>query len=148
MKNSFRCNILGLFRFLGCLTAAVALNACAHQETALSSMPGASPYQTITINTPGERGVNCLVQSGNESYTVIAPGPVTVRRQPSPMTVSCFKGDHMRGTQSVRAIYAPREANAIRQTGSACYTCAYPNTITIAMAINTGSLSVNLRQWP
>jgi hypothetical protein len=124
------------------------LSACAEKRQAARVDETATPYQTLTVNTPGEEAVSCVLQSGDETYTMRAPGEVTLRRSASPMTVSCFKGAHMRGYQHVRATYAPREAQTARANNTACYTCSYPGTITVPIGINADSLEVNVRQGP
>lgn len=134
------------FPVVTALCLALCVSACARKETA--AVPEArGPYQSVVIHTPGVTGANCVVQSGAKTYTVVAPGSVMVHRAPDAMTVSCFKGDHMRGASTVRPTFAPREAEGARETRSACLTCSYPNTVTVAMSLNAGSMDVPYRMF-
>lgn len=128
------------------LAALLLLAACTEKPAPV--VESRSPYQTITVNTPGMQGVSCVVQSGRETYSMTAPGPVTVKRSPYPMLVNCFKGEHMRGTQSAKPNYAKREAEKIAGTMGDCISCNYPRTITVAMRIDTESMSDTWRAGP
>ena len=59
-----------------------------------------------------------------------APGKVNVRKTPSPMSVICFKGEHMVGEQKV----APT-----------CPHCGYPNSVTIALSLDDTSFERKVR---
>lgn len=122
----------------------VLLSACGGGDKTTMIETTRTAYQSVNINTPGVTGVNCVVQSGQNSYSVVAPGAVLVRRAPDTMNVSCFKGEHMRGQASFRPSFAPREAEAMRGTQAECLTCNYPSTVTVAMALNRGSMEVPL----
>jgi len=128
------------------LAALLLLAACAKPVQQVDN--SRTPYQTITVNTPGMQGVSCVVQSGRETYSMTAPGPVTVKRSPYPMLVNCFKGEHMRGQQSAKPNYAPREAEKIAGTMGDCVSCNYPRTITVAMRLDQESMSDTWRAGP
>ena len=130
------------------LCMALLLCSCAHDDTAAVNANSSAGYQSVSVNTPGVEGSDCVMQSGNETYSVVAPGSVTVRRAPDVMTVSCFKGDHMRGQQSVTPTFAPREAQQMRKTNSDCLTCNYPSTVTVAMTLDAGAMQVPVRIGP
>lgn len=136
-------------RILPALLLCLALSACAAEEEQAAFMPEPrTAFQSVVVNTPGVTGANCVLQSGANSYSVIAPGSVMVRRAPDTMSVSCFKGDHMRGTASAKPTYAPGEGNAVRGTQNACMTCNYPTSVTVAMSLNSGSMAVPYYVWP
>jgi hypothetical protein len=102
-------------------------------------------YQTVTVNTPGVEGATCVVQNGAGSWTVPAPGPVTVRRTPWTMTINCFKGEHLRGAAQAAPSFAPAEAG----TGENCVTCHYPGIVNVALVLNDSLMAVPiLRQGP
>ncbi|HYD18174.1 MAG TPA: hypothetical protein VEF76_06825 [Patescibacteria group bacterium] len=136
-----------MIRFNTALVVALALltSACAEKQAAASI--DNTPYQKIVINTPGVTGASCVVQSGGNTYAVLTPGAVTVRRAPDAMSVSCFKGNHMKGNDVVRPSFAPREGEKVRGTQSACITCNYPNTVTIAMSLNGHAMNVPVTVW-
>ena len=123
------------------LALCLALSACAETEKPVASQVR-TPYQSVVVNTPGVTGANCVMQSGDNTYSVKAPGSVMVRRAPDVMSISCFKGDHMRGQVSARPTFAPREGEAVRGTQGACMTCNYPTTISVALSLNAGSMEV------
>lgn len=127
------------------LCVSVSLAGCARKETAKAPEAPRKPVQSVIINTPGVTGANCVVQSGTKSYSVIAPGAVMVQRSPETMSVSCFKGDHMRGAARINPTYAPREAQKVRGTDDGCLSCSYPGTVTIAMSLNAGSVETPYR---
>jgi hypothetical protein len=130
-------------KFAMLLAAAVLLSACAEKPQQVDN--SRTPYQTITVNTPGMQGVTCVVQSGNDTYTMTAPGPVTVKRAPYTMDVNCFKGEHMRGQGRARPNYALKEAQRIASSGEACMSCNYPRTVTVAMRLDQESMSDTVR---
>ncbi|MBI1214874.1 MAG: hypothetical protein GC185_03530 [Alphaproteobacteria bacterium] len=137
------------FAAFSALAVLLLVSGCAGKKQAAQVDEPADLYQTVTINTPGEEAVSCVLQSGRETYTMRAPGNVTVRRTPAPMTVSCFKGAHLRGQTSVRSSFAPREAQMMAMGGGMnCQTCRYPGTITVPIGIDAGALQVNIRQGP
>lgn len=131
--------------FTALLCLATALPGCARKETVKIPEPERQPFQSVIIHTPGVTGASCVVKSGVKSYSVIAPGAVMVQRSPETMSVSCFKGDHMRGNASVNPTFAPREAQDLRGTDAACLSCSYPGTVTIAMSLNAGSVETPYR---
>lgn len=90
-----------------------------------------TPWQTISINTPGVSGANCFLQAGSMSYPMQAPGKVNVRKANSPMSVTCFKGEHMLGEQKVEPV---------------CPNCGYPNSVTIAMSLDNNLFDRNVTQ--
>lgn len=100
----------------------------------------AYPYQTVMVNTPGVTGVDCFMATNDRRYKVKAPGTIMVHRSPWPMTVSCYKGNYMRGANTVTASYAPKDGAESLTSGAACLTCAYPNTISVAMALDPAAL--------
>lgn len=105
----------------------------------------ANSAQTIVVNTPGVEGAMCVVQNGRGSWNIPAPGPVTVPRTPAPLTINCFKGDHLRGSAKVAASFAPTEAGA----GTGCVTCRYPGIVDIALRLNDSLMDVPVvRQMP
>ncbi|MEZ0262699.1 MAG: hypothetical protein ACAH80_16965 [Alphaproteobacteria bacterium] len=128
------------------LAALLLLTACGEYPTPVTE--SRTPYQTITVNTPGMQGVSCVVQSGRNTYSMTAPGPVTVKRSPYPMLVNCFKGEHMRGQQSAKPNYARIEAEKIAATMGDCISCNYPRTITVAMRLDQESMSDTWRAGP
>ncbi len=128
------------------LAAAMLVSACAEKEVSMAP-PARTPYQSIVINTPGVTGVNCVMQSGNDTYSVKAPGAVMVRRAPDMMNVSCFKGEHMSGRNTVRPSFAPSEGAEVKGTQAACVSCAYPNTVTVAMSLNGSAMNVPVTVW-
>jgi hypothetical protein len=132
---------------LAALAAALLLSACAEKEVSMAPPPR-TPYQSIVINTPGVTGANCVMQSGNDTYSVKAPGSVMVRRAPDTMSIACFKGDHMAGRNTVRPSFAPSEAAEVKGTHAACVSCAYPNTVTVAMSLNGSAMDVPVTIWP
>ena len=104
-----------------------------------------SATQTIMVNTPGVEGAMCIVQNGRGSWNIPAPGPVTVPRTPSALTINCFKGDHLRGSGKVAASFAPAEAGA----GTGCVSCRYPGIVDIALRLNDSMMDVPvIRQMP
>jgi len=123
------------------------VSACAEKQVSMAP-PARTPYQSIVINTPGVTGVNCVMQSGNDTYSVKAPGAVMVRRAPDMMNVACFKGDHMTGRNTVRPSFAPSEGAEVKGTQEACVSCAYPNTVTVAMSLNGNAMDVPVTVWP
>lgn len=133
------------FFLVSFLCLVTALAGCTHKETAKAPEPARKPFQSVVINTPGVTGANCVVKSGAKSYSVIAPGAVMVQRSPETMSVSCFKGEHMRGIANVNPTYAPSEAQKVRGTDTACMSCSYPGTVTIAMSLNAGSVETPYR---
>lgn len=121
------------------MAAAVALAliaaACAPQQPRPEAK--ASPEeQVVMINTPGVSGANCIVQRGAQSWRMTTPGAISLRRAQGSLSVSCFKGNHLRGTARVNPTFAPREAD--RKAG--CLSCAYPSTISVAMALDRRAL--------
>ena len=123
------------------LAVCLALSACAETEKPVATQVR-TPYQSVVVNTPGVTGANCVMQSGGNTYSVKAPGSVMVRRAPDTMTISCFKGNHMRGHTSARPSFAPGEGEAVRGTQISCMTCNYPTSISVAMSLNSGSMEV------
>ena len=121
------------------LAALLLLAACGEYPTPVTE--SRSPYQTITVNTPGMEGVSCVVQSGRETYSMTAPGPVTVKRAPYTMEVNCFKGEHMHGQSRAKPNFARKEAERVVTTGEPCISCNYPRTVTVAMRIDRESMS-------
>lgn len=130
-------------KFMFLMAACLMLTACADQAPQVDN--SRTPYQTITVNTPGMEGVTCVAQSGRETYTVTAPGAVTVKRAPYTMEVNCFKGEHLRGQARARPNYALKEAQRIATSGEACLSCNYPRTVTVAMRIDQESMSDTVR---
>ncbi len=128
------------------LAAAMLVSACAEKEVSMAP-PARTPYQSIVINTPGVTGANCVMQGGLNTYSVKAPGAVMVRRAPDTMSISCFKGNHMSGRNTVRPSFAPSEAAEVRGTQTACVSCAYPNTVTVAMSLNGSAMDVPVTIW-
>lgn len=129
------------------LVAVLLLSACAEKEVSMAPPPR-TPYQSIVINTPGVTGANCVMQGGLNTYSVKAPGTVMVRRAPDVMNISCFKGEHMTGRNTVRPSFAPSEAAEVRGTQGSCISCAYPNTVTVAMSLNGSAMNVPVTVWP
>ncbi|MDE1151083.1 MAG: hypothetical protein PW788_00980 [Micavibrio sp.] len=122
------------------------LSGCADTaRTAADNSGGA--YQVVNVNTPGMTGANCVLRSGRDTYSVKAPGSVTVRRAPDRMDVSCFKGDHMHGREIVTPSFAPREAQQAEMDHTACTTCTYPSTVTVAMSLNGNAMDVKVTQF-
>lgn len=122
--------------------ALLLLAACSHEEEHAAIEAPRTAFQSVAVNTPGVTGVSCVIQNGNDSYSVIAPGSVMVRRSPDLMNVSCFKGNYMRGQASFRPSFAPGEAEAVRGTQKECLSCNYPGTVTVALSLNKGTLDV------
>lgn len=98
--------------------------------------------QKVTIVTPGTTGANCFVQAGSVSYAVATPGTIHVRKSPDPFDVTCFKGEHLVGNARVNPTIAPRE-----QGKADCVSCLYPETVSVAMALDDASMQRNVRQW-
>lgn len=121
--------------------ALLLLAGCSHEEHAVIDGPR-TDFQSVSVNTPGVTGVSCVLQSGNNTYSVKAPGAVMVHRAPDIMNVSCFKGNYMRGQASFRPTFAPGEAEAVRGTQNACLSCNYPSTVTVALSLNKGAMDV------
>jgi hypothetical protein len=114
----------------------VLLAGCADApETKIS---GPDHYQTLTVNTPGVEGATCIVQNGADTWTVAAPGAVTVTRTPWTMTINCFKGEHLRGATRAIPKFAPAEAG----TGKQCVTCHYPGIVSVALVLNDSLMDV------
>lgn len=110
-----------------------------------AKVAGADHYQTLTVNTPGVEGATCIVQNGADSWTVAAPGTVTVKRTPWTMTINCFKGEHLRGATRAAPSFAPAEAGA----GEHCRTCHYPGIVNVALVLNDSLMAVPfIRQGP
>jgi hypothetical protein len=95
-------------------------------------------YQTIAVQTPGVENASCVVQNGSRTASMMAPGRISLPRSTTPVFISCFKGEHLRGAARAAASYAPREAGM----GEACISCAYPSTITVAMRLNGNSMAI------
>ena len=129
------------------LATALLVSACAEKEVSMAPPPR-TPYQSIVINTPGVTGANCVMQGGLNTYSVKAPGTVMVRRAPDVMNISCFKGEHMAGRSTVRPSFAPSEAAEVKGTQGNCISCAYPNTVTVAMSLNGSAMDVPVTIWP
>lgn len=126
------------------LAAALLLSvtACSHEEEHAAIEAPRTEFQSVVVNTPGVTGVSCVLQSGNNSYSVTAPGAVMVHRAPDIMNVSCFKGNYMRGQASFKPSFAPGEGDAVRGTQSSCLSCNYPSTVTVALSLNKGAMDV------
>lgn len=99
-------------------------------------------YQVVSVTTPGQEGAHCFMQSGGRSYSVATPARVNIMRTTDPLDVTCFKGEHLVGTQKVAPSVAQVESNA----GEKCVSCRYPGSIVVAMGINPNSLAVNLTE--
>lgn len=95
-------------------------------------------HQTVMINTPGVEGATCIVQNGQGSWKIPAPGPLTVPRIPYSLTVNCFKGEHLRGSGQVPASFAPAEAGKSED----CVSCRYPGMVNIALLLNDSMMDV------
>jgi len=128
------------------LFCALLLTGCGGTEHARVEEPSGA-YQVVNINTPGVTGVSCVLKSGRNTYSVTAPGGVTVARAPDRMDVSCMKGDHMQGSASVTPTFAPREAQQAQHGHGDCTTCTYPSTITVAMSLNGNAMDVKVTQF-
>jgi hypothetical protein len=141
--------ILGLgslhfFQIFVLVAGVMSLAACS--STPEMAMPEAVPaYQTVSVNTPGVYGAECSLKTGQKSYSVSAPGSVQVARTPDVMQVRCQKGAHMVGTEQVKPLFSPSDP---RLYSGDCQSCTYPGMVTVAMAINPGSLQTNIRHWP
>lgn len=109
----------------------VLLAACASESVPVAE--DRTPFQTISVLTPGVSGANCFLQSGGMSYPVAAPGKVNVRRSGQAIETTCFKGEHMVGSQRTEAL---------------CAACDYPESITVVMALDDRSLDRRLRVGP
>lgn len=115
-----------------------ALAACtASPERAVNS---SAHLQPVHIMTPGVTGAHCLLQAGSSNYTAAAGSRIMVRRSPDTMKVSCFKGSHMVGHTSVKPTVAPREAQQAMRGGSVCSSCAYPEMISVVLAMRPSSV--------
>ena len=112
------------------LVPLLALCACAHKKVAVAPQHF-DPYQTVRIDTPGVFGAECDMKTPAGVYHVKAPGFLTIKRSPYPVTVVCHKGNHFKGKKSV----APRYS-ALSPDGK-CQPCNYPNTITVALLLNS-----------
>lgn len=99
-------------------------------------------YQVVSVTTPGQAGAHCFMQSGGRSYAVATPARVNVMRTTAPLDVTCFKGEHLVGTQKIAPSVARAESNA----GENCVSCRYPGSIVVAMGINPNSLAVKLTE--
>lgn len=117
-------------RFLAVLgmTALLFISACSSSPKTVQE--DNSPWQTISVNTPGVTGANCFLQAGAMSYPMQAPGKVNIRKANSPMSVTCFKGEHMLGEQKIAPV---------------CPNCGYPNSVTIAMSLDDSLFDRNVR---
>lgn len=133
------------FKFASLLACLLLLGACATEETVVMN-DAPVQIQKVSVNTPGQVGAHCFLQSGMRSYTMSAPGTVNVYRSRDPMTVTCFKGEHMVGTETVRPTMAPREADNAPSVD--CVTCIYPATVTVAMGLDPSSFERNLKIGP
>lgn len=133
---------MGYFRKHILIAGVVLLSACAHPPKEAAVAP--SPYQTISVMTPGSAGAWCFLRAGERQYGVTAPGDVEVLRAVDPMTVSCHKGKHFTGTQVVRPIVSAEEKNIAGD----CVSCRYPASVSVALALNSASLAVTVRQVP
>lgn len=89
-------------------------------------------FQTISIHTPGTMAANCFVQVDGMSYPVATPGRVKVKSSRTPLDVTCFKGEHMVGNQIVPP---------------SCPNCDYPSNVSIAMALDSGSMQRNVTMF-
>ena len=127
------------------LTACLALAACS--EKPLNSTVIGTPYQAISVATPGVTGAHCFLQAGSMSYAVKTPAAVQVRRTPDSLSVTCFKGEHYVGYQAVLPIVAPAEAATLKH-GEACRTCAYPSSISVMMLLDQRSMDKKLTVLP
>lgn len=137
---------LGFTRFFQkFMLAAALLTLAACSSAPEMAMQAVMPsYQTVSVNTPGVYGAECSLQTGGRSYSLQAPGSVQVERAPDTMQVTCQKGAHMVGVEEVKPLYSPSDP---RLYSGDCQSCAYPGTVTVAMAINPLSLETNVRQW-
>ncbi len=99
-----------------------------------------TPFQTILVNTPGVTGADCIMESNDRNYRVKAPGTIMVHRSPWPLTISCYKGNYMKGVDRFSASYAPRDGEEALAKGSDCVTCSYPNIVSVAMALDPNAL--------
>ena len=88
-----------------------------------------APLQTISIHTPGTMAANCFVRVDGMSYPVATPGRVSVKPSRTPLDVTCFKGEHMVGNKIVPP---------------SCPNCDYPSNVSIAMALDGGSMQREL----
>ncbi len=104
------------------------LSACASKQEVV--VEDNTPWQTISVHTPGVTGANCFLQAGYMSYPMQAPGKVNIRKTQSPMNVTCFKGEHMTGEQKV----VP-----------SCPNCGYPSSVTVAMSLDHNSFERKYR---
>lgn len=86
-------------------------------------------FQTISIHTPGTMAANCFVRVDGMSYPVATPGRVQVKPSRTPLDVTCFKGEHMVGNKLVPP---------------SCPNCDYPSNVSIAMALDSGSMQRNV----
>ncbi len=96
--------------------------------------------QPIQIMTPGVTGAHCLLRAGASHYTAAAGSRIMVRRAPDIMQVSCFKGPHMVGHTSVKPTVAPREAQQAKRGRTSCESCAYPETVSVVLAMRGSSI--------
>lgn len=131
--------IQGMFLVAGVLS----LTACS-STSKVADVPFISPYQIISVNTPGVYGAECSVQTGSRFYSVHAPGSVEVARAPDTMEVTCLKGEHMVGVEKVKPLFSPSDP---RLYSGDCQSCLYPGMVTVAMAIDPHSLQTNVRHW-
>jgi hypothetical protein len=129
------------------LCAVLLLAACSSPDVNALNDTNAG-YQQVSVNTPGQSGANCFMQSGSRSYSISAPATVSIQKSPAPMTVTCFKGEHMIGTQTVRPTVSPREEMEIMGTAKNCVSCNYPGTIIVAMQLDPKSFERDVKIGP
>lgn len=105
-----------------------------------STSDNSAGLQPMQILTPGVTGAHCLLQAGASNYTAAAGSRIMVRRSPDIMQVSCFKGSHMVGHTSVKPTVAPREAQQAKRGRAPCESCAYPETVSVVLAMRGSSI--------
>ncbi len=93
-------------------------------------------YQSVRVDTPGMHGAECTLRSEQTSYSLIAPGTITIERSPYPIRAACQKGDHFEGG----IVIEPVLVNAHAPTGGQYI---YPYLVSIPMSLQKGSLKID-----
>jgi hypothetical protein len=123
---------------LALLPALLALAGCAATpQTEADGTPAPFGLQSVRVQTPGVSGSTCMVQTRSGTKVVTAPARLDVPRDPSPLVVTCSKGEHFRGALSLPARKAPGA------DGEAVYT--YPDNVSVTLALDEPSLHPRVR---
>lgn len=124
-----------MYRLLVPAVLLLALAGCSHAPPPVAAA-GSSPLQSVRVDTPGVTGAACVVQTAAGTSVVLSPARLDVPRNAQALAVTCSKGEHFRGAQTVAS-------RRVVENGDSVY--SYPASVSVPMTLYNPSLKPEYR---